>query len=204
MRPLGTIVRLQIQRSSLKTGVSPNRVYDPKPILGVEQLALGPDGAFGVDAGLGWVVDIHHRSHPDTKNPDGEHGISIGFTGHYDAMRDRFGQRLALGCAGENIIVETPGRLTLDALRGGVAVLSAARDEVVRLMVLDVAHPCRPFTGWALGQRVENDVMKAHLQFLDGGMRGFLCVPEKAGVISVGDRMALLEEGEGGKRKGEG
>jgi hypothetical protein len=204
MRPLGIIVRLQIQRSSLKTGSPPNRVYDPEPILAVERLALGPDGVFGIGAGRGWIVDIHHRAHPDSKNPDGEHGISIGFTGHYVAMRDRFGDRLEVGCAGENIIVDTPGRLTLDALSGGIAVLSTAHDAVVQLRVLDVAHPCRPFTGWALGRRVESDVLREHLQFLEAGMRGFLCRADQAAVISVGDRIAVLEGGEGGSGKGEG
>src|SRR2546425_6533822 len=36
-----------------------------------------------------------------------------------------------------------------------------------------VAHPCRPFSGWALGGMVEPEVLKETLQFLDDGMRGF-------------------------------
>ena len=192
MRPLGTVVRLQIQRSSLKTGVAPQRRYDPEPILAVGQLAVAPDGVFGFEPQRGWIVDIHHRAHPATKNPDGQNGISLGFTGHYDAMRERFGDRIELGCAGENVIVARPGRITLEDLLGGVAVVTAAGEEVVRLVVLDVAHPCRPFTGWALGAIVENDVLKAQLQFLDGGMRGFLCTAEKTGTISVGDQILAL------------
>ena len=43
--PLGKIVRLQIQRSPLKTGEKPNRVYDPSPILAVNELTLTPLGA---------------------------------------------------------------------------------------------------------------------------------------------------------------
>jgi hypothetical protein len=203
MRALGTIVRLQVQRSSLKTGVSPLRVYDPEPILAVGQLAVGPDGVFGLGPDGGWIVDVHHRSHPDTKNQDGQHGISIGFSGHYHAMRDRLGERVELGCAGENIIVETPGRLTLDELLPGVAVVSPTGEELLRLTVLDVAHPCRPFTGWAVGGMVESDVLKAHLQFLEGGMRGFLCMGERAGIISVGDQVAVLESREAGSEKRE-
>jgi hypothetical protein len=192
MRPLGKIVRLQIQTSCLKTGVKPDRVFDPAPILAVQRLALGPDGAYGLEPGGAWMVDIHHRAHPDSRNPAGEQGISMGFTGHYGAMRDRFGDRIEVGCAGENIIVETPRRFTLDELLGGVVVLSPAGEEVLRLAVLDVAHPCKPFTGWALGRRVEKDVLKAHLQFLDGGMRGFLCAAEKTGMVSVGDEIATV------------
>src|SRR2546430_5652355 len=37
MRELGRIVRLQIQRSSLKTGEKPRRRYDPAPLLAVDR-----------------------------------------------------------------------------------------------------------------------------------------------------------------------
>ena len=192
MREIGTIVRLQIQRSSLKTGEKPNRVYDPAPILAVDRLALGPDGALGFASDQGWIADIHHRAHPDTKNPEGRNGVSLGFTAHYRAMRDRFGSRIGVGCAGENIIVDTDRRFTLEDLQTGVPILTPDGRELVRLSVLDVAHPCRPFTGWAIGSIVESDALKAHLQFLDGGMRGFYCAGETAGVVSVGDRVAVL------------
>ena len=83
MRELGHVVRLQIQRSSLKTGEKPHRLYDPAPILTVERLSVSPDGALGEVADDAWMVDIHHRMHPSTKNPDGEHGISLdGLTAH--------------------------------------------------------------------------------------------------------------------------
>jgi MOSC domain-containing protein len=191
MRDLGRIVRLQIQRASLKTGEKPNRVYDPAPILAVGRLAIGPDGALG-DAGAGsWLVDVHHRAHPRTKNEDGEHGISLGFTSHYGRMRDRFGDRIVPGCAGENILVETGARITLDDLAGGVALVAAEGGEVVRLSVLQVAHPCRPFSGWALGGRVETEMLKETLQFLDDGMRGFYCAGLGSGVVSIGDRVVL-------------
>ncbi|HEV8398772.1 MAG TPA: hypothetical protein VGQ18_02915 [Gemmatimonadales bacterium] len=194
MRTIGTITRLQIQRSSLKTGEKPNRVYDPTPLLSVPRLAVTPDGVLGASADGGWVVDVHHRAHPSTKNEDGLHGVSVGFTSHYAAMRDRFGDRIVVGCAGENIIVTADQVFTYADLAGGVAIVSAdgAETERVRLKVLQVAHPCRPFTGWASGGRVEADVLKAHLQFLDGGTRGFYCVGEAAGTIAMGDLLVLL------------
>jgi len=191
MQSIGAIVRLQIQRSSLKTGERPSRVYDPAPLLAVERLAVGPDGAFGLAPPQGWIVDIHHRAHPESKNQDGEHGLSLGFTGHYRAMRDRFGDRIAIGCAGENIIVDTPRRLSLADLQTGVVVLAPDGTELLRLEVLQVAHPCRPFTGWAAGGLVESDVLKAHLQFLDDGMRGFRLAGSTTAVISIGDRLAV-------------
>lgn len=190
MRELGSIIRLQIQRSSLKTGEKPNRIYDPAPLLAVGQLAVSPDGVLGKDGG--WLVDVHHRAHPSTKNEDGLHGVSVGFTSHYALMRDRFGKRIAVGCAGENVIADAAGRITLEMVEQGIAVVGADGGERVRLRVLQVAHPCRPFTGWAAGGKVEAEVLKAHLQFLDDGTRGYYCVAEGTGVVSVGDRLVAL------------
>jgi MOSC domain-containing protein len=194
MRELGPIIRLQIQRSTLKIGVKPDRHYDPAPLLPVRHLAVSPDGVLGKDGGGGWLVDVHHRTHPATKNEDGLHGVSVGFTSHYDLMRDRFGDRITVGCAGENIIVESEGRITLEILQRGIAVVEGGADGVerVRLRVLQVAHPCRPFTGWALGGKVEAEVLKGHLQFLDDGTRGYYCLGEGAGEVEIGDRLVAL------------
>lgn len=196
MRTIGTITRLQVQRSSLKTGEKPNRTYDPAPLLPVPRLAVTPDGVLGAAADGGWIVDVHHRAHPETKNEDGLHGVSVGFTSHYAAMREHFGDRIVIGCAGENVIVAADRMFTYDELAGGggIAIVAGDGPERVRLNVLQVAHPCRPFTGWALGggEWVEPDVLKAHLQFLDGGTRGFYCVGEGTGTIAVGDRLVLL------------
>jgi len=194
MRTIGTVTRLQIQRGSLKTGEKPTRTYDPTPLLAVSELHVSPDGALGGSPGVGgmWVVDVHHRSHPVTKNEDGLHGISLGFTSHYDAMREHFGDKVVVGCAGENIIARSDRQFGYDDLAAGVAILSPDGKERVRLKVLQVAHPCRPFTGWALGKTVEPEELKRHLQFLDGGMRGFYCVGVGAGTVSLGDQVALL------------
>lgn len=193
MRTIGTVTRLQIQRSSLKTGEKPDRVYDPAPLLPVPRLAVTPDGVLGAGADGGWLVDVHHRAHPETKNEDGLNGVSVGFTSHYAAMRDRFGDRIVVGCAGENIIVAADRAFTYDDLAGGLAIVATDGPERVRLRVLQVAHPCRPFTGWALGGgRVAAEVLKSHLQFLDGGTRGFYCVGEGSGTVAVGDRLVLL------------
>jgi hypothetical protein len=139
-----------------------------------------------------WVVDVHHRSHPVTKNEDGVHGISLGFTSHYDTMREHFGEKLVIGCAGENIIATSDRQFGYDDLAAGVAILSPEGKERVRLKVLQVAHPCKPFTGWALGKTVEPEELKKHLQFLDGGMRGFYCVGEGVGTVSLEDQIAIL------------
>ncbi|HYK82008.1 MAG TPA: MOSC domain-containing protein [Gemmatimonadales bacterium] len=191
MHELGQIVRLQVQRSSLKTGEKPVRVYSPARLLVVERLAVGPDGVLGEGPDGAWIVDVHHRAHPATKNEDGAHGVSLGFTGHYRLMRERFGDRITSGCAGENILVEADERVALTDLAGGVACVAADGRTLVRLEVLQVAHPCRPFSGWALGAQVEPEVLKETLQFLDEGTRGFYCLGVGSGIISVGDRVVL-------------
>src|SRR5207244_1675063 len=112
MRDLGRIVRLQIQRASLKTGEKPWRVYDPTPLLAVSRLAVGPDGVLGEGPEGSWLVDVHHRMHPSTKNDDGAHGLSIGFTSDYALMPERFADRVTPGCAGENVLAKTAGRST--------------------------------------------------------------------------------------------
>ncbi|MGE5800694.1 MAG: MOSC domain-containing protein [Gemmatimonadota bacterium] len=194
MRSIGTVTHLQIQRGSLKRGEKPVRVYDPTPLLSVPALNVSPDGALGASPSdeATWIVDVHHRAHPRTKNEDGVHGISIGFTSHYAAMQEHFGERVAVGCAGENIIAEVDRRFTYEELAGGVAILSPEGTERVRLKVLQVAHPCKPFTGWALGKTVQPEELKKHLQFLDNGMRGFYCQGEGTGTVSLGDRIAIL------------
>src|SRR5438128_12626381 len=136
MRELGRIVRLQIQRSSLKTGEKPRRSYDPAPLLAVDRVAVGPEGVLGESTDGAWLVDVHHRAHPETKNEDGVHGVSLGFTSHYALMRERFGDRVTLGCAGENIVVETQRRIAFEDLEHGVALLGEGGNELARLDVL--------------------------------------------------------------------
>src|SRR5439155_4628855 len=149
------------------------------------------DGALGEGPDGSWLVAVHPRGHPRTKNADGAHGVSLGFTSHYALMRDRFGERITLGCAGENIIVETERRIGFEDLARGVVLLAPAGQERARLEVLQVAQPCRPFSGWALGDVVEARVLKETLQFLEGGTRGYYCQAVGAGIVSVGDRLAL-------------
>ncbi len=168
MRRIGTIKLLQVQRGPLKVkDVS----YDPRPLLEVESASLGPDGMLGSSAG-GWVLDVHSSMHPACRG-GGNRALSIGFTAHYDAMSARYGARL-LGEAGENIIVESSGMVTLADLDGTVVIKAAEGD--VELTGARVAAPCREFTSYLLGldhipDRAElgND-----LEFLGHGMRGFV------------------------------
>src|SRR5438270_6299133 len=104
LRPLGRVVRVQIQRSKLKLGEKPNRVYDPAPLLEVDELTLMPEGALARLPDGGLMLDVHHPAHPETRNLDRTNDISVGFTPHYAAMREHYGAHLVDGCAGENIL----------------------------------------------------------------------------------------------------
>jgi hypothetical protein len=192
--PIGTIVRLQVQESSLKVGDKPRR-YDPAPIRAVPAISLDPAGVIGLAENGETILDVHNLDHPSSKNRDGENGISLGFTGHYLAMRQRFGQHLADGIAGENILIEADRQFPLEALTAGVVVegTSARRIE---LRPIIVAAPCVEFSRYALrfpdGARPDATVTEA-LRFLDAGMRGFYATyTGEPAVVEIGARVFLV------------
>ena len=191
-RPLGRVVRLQIQRSKLKLGEKPNRHYDPAPLMAVDQLTLTPEGALARLPDGSMVIDIHHPSHPDTRNLERTNDLSVGFTAHYRAMRGQFGDHLVDGCAGENILIEVSERLTLADIAGGLAIQPAAGGPPVRLRVVRHAPPCVEFSGYASGSR-EPALVKDALQFLDAGLRGFYCALGNWApvVVAVGDQVQV-------------
>lgn len=170
-RVLGRVVRLQIQRSSLKVGPATGRRYDPAPILSVGRLILTPGGVEAVVDGQR-LIDVHNVRHPESKNR-GVNDVSIGFTGNYQRIRAAFGDHLVDGIAGESILVACDDPPDLDRLAGGVEVETTA-GRWVALAEVSVAHPCVEFSRFCLGaERIEPRRIKAALQFLDAGTRGF-------------------------------
>jgi len=195
LRVLGKIVRLQIQRSTLKVGEKPHRRYDPSALLAVDELTLTSEGALAV-RGLaegGTLLDVHHVEHPESRNNEGTNDLSVGFTTHYAAMRERFGEHVADGCAGENILVETHERIELATLETGIVIRPAKGASSIWLKNLRVATPCRPFSGYVLNRMVDQATLKATLQFLDGGLRGFYCTltDDQPVTIAVGDEVLV-------------
>ena len=192
MEPIGVVVRLQVQRASLKAGQAPRRRYDPAPLHAVPALLVTAAGVTGRDERGEAVADIHHRDHPTSKNRAGSNGVSVCFTSHYDAMRARFGPHLADGLAGENILVATDRRFDEAELASGLVVETAA-GERVRLEQVSVAAPCVEFARFALrfpdDLRPDRRVTEA-LTFLDGGTRGYYAVgPAAEARITLGDRV---------------
>lgn len=185
-RLLGPIVRIQVQRNPLK---AKGTGFDPGPILAVDEAVIGPPGLVGRYDGV-WVVDAHHAHHPQSR-AGGRRPLSIGFTHHYGLMADRFGTA-PLGCAGENLIVDTAARVTGEDLSGTVVVRTAGGDIV--LGAARVAAPCREFTSFLLGRDdvAPREEIAADLEFLDEGTRGYvldLSGLDRAAVLRLGDEV---------------
>ena len=184
-RPIGTVIRLQLQREPLKA----SGVYQPEYLLAVERAMVGPDGMLGLDGGS-WVVDAHHRAHPRSRG-GGKRALSVGFTGHYAAMDRRFGA-VEDGVAGENVIVDGPA-MRPDDLAGGLLV---RRPDGVEYELLEPrpAAPCLEFTSYLMrtSQVLNRDEARDELRFLDGGTRGYIVqVGHLAGLqhIALGDAL---------------
>ena len=191
---LGRIVRLQVQRSSLKQGAPRATFYEPEPILSVEAMAVDADGArTQADDGTE-IIDVHNRLHPQTKFR-GENGLSIGFTAHYTEMRARFGDQLSTGIAGENILIEVDEHIDLAAVEAGVVVQGEDGRRVV-LGDVCVAAPCAEFSRFCLNDAsAPAREITTVLQFLHHGMRGYYATAEhpagKQVELRVGDRVFI-------------
>lgn len=186
MRELGRVVRLQVQLDPLKRGEKPHRWYDTSRIRAVDALTVTERGVVGhLDGEHIPLVDVHHADHPRSRNR-GANGISLGVTAHYAWMRERYGDHLVEGVAGENLVVDHPGRLTLEDLEDGVRVLG---EEEVVLGPVAVAEPCVEFSRFVLDDPTA--ATREPLRALRGGVRGFyLGVRAGAGArLRVGDRV---------------
>lgn len=165
---IGRVVLIQVQRQPLTGG----GVYDPGPLLEVEELRVSAQGVLGrIDES--WIVDTHHAAHPRVRGR-GLRGVSMGMTSHYAAMAERYGD-VPVGIAGENIIVATTRRWEEHELGGGV-VFRSPSGAGLEFPAARVASPCLEFTSYLLGlpQRAARQDVAADLEFLDGGTRGYL------------------------------
>ena len=189
-RELGRIVRLQVQESSLKAGAPRRQHYDPTPIRCGDLLEVSHNSVHAVDGEHRWL-DVHCAAHPESRNRGNGDMLSIGFTGHYASMRDRFGEHLIDGIAGENILVEFDDVLQLTDIEGRLSI-RGDDGRTLEFARVEVAHPCVEFSRFCLAdQDAPGLAVKETLQFLDGGRRGFYCfidddLPQQ---IRVGDRL---------------
>lgn len=183
MRYIGRVEWVQVQRESLKVDADGRQDYNPAPLLVVPALRLSAEGAHGVDEDGALIVDVHHVRHPRSRNR-GDNFLSMGFTGHYATLRARFGDHLTDGVAGENVIVRADGVLTPAQLGGGLVIETQAGARVTLGAVLPIP-PCEPFSRYAAGRVLSAPEMKATLQFLGDGMRGFYMRPAMSGAEAI-------------------
>lgn len=194
LREIGTIVRLQAQRASLIAGEGAARAYTLAPLVSVPRAAVSRRGIVGLLPGER-IVDVHHADRADSLG-DGENSLSIVFTPSYARMRERFGDHVLDGSAGENILIETSEVISPGELRRGLAVRPGESQTMVWLRSVVVARPCVNFSRFALrlpqAERSSAE-MKAALQFLDNGTRGFYATADNpdAATLSLGDRVFL-------------
>jgi len=178
---VGTVVRLQVQRSRLKPGPPTTRVYDPSPLVEVEALEVGPRGCIGLLAGER-ILDVHHADHSDTRNNRLANGLSLLPTTAYPALQARYGDHLVTGVIGESVLL----RLEDDWPLGDL--LLETDDEPLRLSEVRAAAPCVEFTRFCLGISpgpVGEDVRQGLLD-LDGGARGYYARVTGEGTVRRG------------------
>ena len=197
LREIGPIAHLQIQRSPLKVGQKPHRVYDTTPLLGVTRLQVTSHGAIAFLPDGQTLIDVHHAHQPHSRY-GGSNSVSIGFTPNYRRLRERFGAHMIDGCAGENILIETDQPIELDDLQRGAAIRCAG-GALLWLGDIIIAFPCIEFSRYSLQRPLaepDSAEVKATLQFLSNGTRGFYTTPANDNrplVVSVGDRVYLPE-----------
>lgn len=180
---VGPIVRLQVHAESLKRGGA----YDPDPLIVVDRGVIDASGMVGWD-GTGWIVDSHHAAHPHVR-PGGHRVLSVGFTGHYERMEQRFGD-VPAGIGGENIIIDGPAATTEDIAAG--LEIRTHDGAVMELRSPVPAVACPGFTSRLLKSPIvyPRDEIAEHLAFLSTGTRGFIVSVDHIdrGIeISVGD-----------------
>jgi hypothetical protein len=176
---IGTVVRLQVQRSRLKPGEKHQRVYDPTPLLEVDALQVTPRGVVGP----GGLLDVHHADHPDTRNVKLRNGLSVMTRPRYDALRASYGSHLVDGIAGESLLLDAGDDLS------GALVLETDEGELD--LVGTAAPPCVEFSRFVLGRGLGDtgpEVLAA-MAALDGGARGFYLRTAGTGTVRAGHRL---------------
>ena len=190
MQKIGTVKFVQIQRNQMKIIEDGVRFYRPDPLLRVEQLELVPEGIVGIN-GDNRLIDVHNETHADTRYR-GDNKISFGFTQQYERMRERFGEHLKDGYAGENIILDAD--IDISDLKANRRFFFKHDETLIELKNVIPAPPCREFSVFCLQVPQCAEDIKAALQFLDNGTRGYyaeLVASDALCVVQAGDELLV-------------
>ncbi|MDE0375603.1 MAG: hypothetical protein OXK16_06545 [bacterium] len=164
---VGQVVKLQIHRRPLRDGED----YRLGPLAEVSTLRLTPDGPIGFD-GVSWIVDCHHRYHPQATNYRPGRALSIGFTSHYENIWKQF-TPIPLGAGGENLIVSSNEVISEAELDGGIRI--GTSQASILLSDAKAAEPCVAFTRLVTGQpEASARELAEDRERLRHGIRGFV------------------------------
>lgn len=198
-RDLGRVVLTQVQPSRLTIEGEKGWYYDPTPLIEVACLEITPKGIMAETPHGERIMDVHHIDHPKTRFK-GENDVSIGFTAHYDVIREKFGDHMKYGLAGENIVIEFEEEVWIDDLGEQLAFADSRTSEMAYLDVNKFAAPCEEFSHFTANsqhERLPAAKLKETLQFLGNGRRGFyLSISEGQEMITVhpGDKVFVVEK----------
>ncbi|MDE0138869.1 MAG: hypothetical protein OXM57_10720 [bacterium] len=164
---VGQVVKLQIHRRHQRD----EGVYRLDPLAEVSTLRLTPDGPIGFDGGS-WIVDCHHRYHPQATSHRPGRALSIGFTSHYEDIWKRF-TPIPLGASGENLIVSSDEVISESELDGGIRIGNPQASILVSNA--KVAEPCVAFTRLVTGRaEASAQELAEDRERLRNGIRGFV------------------------------
>ena len=200
IRELGQVKLVQVQPDGLIIETPSGYFYDASRLVKVDSLSITSLGIEADTAEGEHVLDIHHIDHPN-KAYDNDDLVCIGFTSHYQAMRDRFGEHMVDGIGGENITIEYEQEVWLEDLGQQIAIQNAGTGRMARLDVLSFAAPCAEFSHFAAGsqrKQLPAAELKSTLQFLGNGRRGFLLVfsdNQEPATVRSGDRVFVVGMG---------
>ena len=181
--PIGEVMRTQLHRAE----IAHDNWYDLARLAVADELALSVDGVVGLVNGER-VLDYHHRNHPELHRWNPGRLLSIGFLGHYVAMRAKFGD-VPTGVAAENVLVDSANVWDEARLSKGIKIVGQEGETV--LVDAAVAKPCNQFTRFLLGDGHSDEVVAEHRRFLGQGMRGFVMdlATSRPMTIRVGDEV---------------
>lgn len=196
---LGYVKLTQLQPTGLIINTPSGEFYDPSRRVVVDSLQISPLGIESITPDGEHVLDIHHIDHPDKKY-DNDDLVCIGFSSHYAAMRARFGEHMVDGVAGENIIIQAEKEIWPEELGQRIGFESSETGDITFLDVVKFAAPCEEFSHFVAQsqhQRLPAAELKATLQFLGNGRRGYLLVLSDGHEpvnVQPGDRVFVVDK----------
>jgi len=197
IRELGQVKLVQLQPNGIIIETPSGYFYDASRRVEVESLLITPRGIEADNPAGERVLDIHHLDHPKKAYGDDDL-ICIGFTSHYEAMRDRFGDHIVDGIAGENIVIEYEKEVWPDDLGRQIAIENQENGNKALLDVVRFAPPCEEFSRFAAKSQygiLPAQKLKKILQFLGNGRRGYLFAlngKQEQVVVRPGDKVFVV------------